>query len=63
MKGEKVETKSTRRFDMSVLRARMITTNNYFCRDVYIFKGYICSSTMHEFHMLSKLSIYSKEVL
>lgn len=43
---------------MSVLRARMITTNNYFCRDVYIFKGYICSSTMHEFHMLSKLSIY-----
>lgn len=48
---------------MSVLRARMITTNNYFYRDVYIFKGYICSSTMHEFHMLSKLSIYSKEVL
>lgn len=48
---------------MSVLKAKMITTNNYFCMNDSIFKGYICSSTMHEFHMLSKLLIYSKEVL
>ena len=48
---------------MSVLKAKMITTNNYFCINHSIFKGYICSSTMLEFHMLSKLSIYSKEVL
>ena len=48
---------------MIVLSVKIITTNNYFCRINSTFKGYICSSTMHEFHMLSYLSIYIKEDL
>lgn len=48
---------------MIVLSAKIITTNNYFCKIDSAFKGYICSSTMPEFHMLSYLSIYNKEVL
>jgi hypothetical protein len=45
---------------MRVLEAKIVTTNNYFCKENLNFKGYICPSIECEFHMLSELSIRNK---
>lgn len=42
---------------MQVFKTKVITTNNYFCSNNLIFKGYICLPIKQRFHMYPKYQL------